>query len=200
MTLQELLLEALGDETKSNDFLKKMKENKIFTTSEENMDIRYKDLQDKFNAKDLEKQEADKLIENLKKSNEGNEEIQSKLAEYEAKITELEKKNVELQTSSALKQALTEAKVTNVDYIAFLIDRDLKANEKSLELDENGHIKGINELIEVQRKAEPTFFATETKKEVDVKDLGKAKEDNVQPEPENLLGALQQHYNPKTDI
>lgn len=200
MTLQELLKKYLADETKESEFLKEMKENKIFTSSEENLDIRFKKLQDDFNAKDLEHQEATKLIDELKKSNESNETIQNKVTEYETKIADLEKENAELRIDSALKLALQDAKVTNLDYIAYKINQELKANNKSLELDENGHIKGINDLIETQKKAEPTFFETETKKEVNVKDLGKSKEEEGQAEPESLLDALKQKYNPKEEM
>lgn len=200
MTFQEILKKYLSDETKESEFLKEMKDNKIFTTNEENLDIRFKKLQDDFNAKDLEHQEATKLIDELKKSNEGNEGIQEKVTEYETRIAELEKENTELRIDSALKLALQNAKVTNVDYIAYKINQDLKANSKSLELDENGHIKGINELIETQKKTDPTFFETEIKKEVNVKDLGKAKEEEGQAEPESLLDALKQKYNPKEEM
>lgn len=200
MTFQEILKKYLADETKENEFLKEMKDNKIFTSSEENLDIRFKKLQDDFNAKDLEHQEATKLIDELKKSNEGNEGIQEKVTEYETRIAELEKENTELRIDSALKLALQNAKVTNVDYIAYKINQDLKANSKSLELDENGHIKGINELIETQKKTDPTFFETETKKEINVKDLGRAKEVEGQAEPESLLDALKQKYNPKEEM
>ena len=199
MDLQKLLSKYLTEEGKVEEFLKEMKEAGIYTAKEENLDIRFKKLQDDFNAKDLEHQEATKLIDELKKSSKGNEDIQTKLSVYESEIAQLREENAEIKTKSALIFALQDAKVTNVDYIAYKIEQDLKANDKKLELDENGHIKGINDYIEAQKKAEPSFFATETQKEVDVKELGKA-QDEASPEPENLLDALRERYNPKTDI
>ena len=193
MTLQELLKKYSLEDDKIEEFINEMKTNRIYVSSEENMDIRFKKLQDDFTTKEKELQKAQELIEELKTDGSSNDETLKKIAE-------LQEENARLKIDSALQVALEKAKVTNVDFIAFKIGQDLKASDKELELDENGHIKGIDEIIEKQKKAEPEFFAAEIKKEVDVKELGGGKENEGEPEPENLLDALKQKYQPKTDI
>lgn len=194
----EELLGVIEDETGRKDIIDKIMDENGKSINASKSEIAK--LTEQLGIRDKEKAESDSLIEKLQNSNLDSESIQKELAEYKDRAERLEQENTELRIDSALKFALQEAKVTNVDYIAFKINQDLKANEKKLELDENGHIKGISEMIDAQKKAEPTFFETEAKKEVDVKDLGKAKEDNGQAEPESLLDALTQHYSPKTDI
>lgn len=86
MTLEEIL-KAKGlndDDVKS--VIGEMKQNKIFTTSEENLDIRYSKL--KTDHDNLTKQhgESTALIEQMKKDNAGNEALQGKITEYETKI------------------------------------------------------------------------------------------------------------------
>ena len=83
--------------------------------------------------------------------------------------------------------------------MAFKIMESLKKDGKELELDETGNIKGIDSFIEDQKKANPTFFETEHKKDVVEKSIGEGQPggDN---EPKSLLEALQQKYNPTNNI
>lgn len=199
MTLQDILKEFLVEEDKINSFLGKMKENKIFTASEENLDVRYKKLKDDYDAKDKEHAESLTLIEELKKSSVNNEEMQNKFTDYESKISQLEKENVQIKIDTALKLALQDAGVKKIDYITYQINQQLNADNKSLELDENGHIKGINDLIENQKKIEPEFFISEAKKEVINKELGGQGKEQGNNEPKSLLDALNQHYNPNNE-
>lgn len=48
--LQELLKEYLGEDVKVTEFLNKMKEKKIYTSNEENIDTRYSKLKGDFEA------------------------------------------------------------------------------------------------------------------------------------------------------
>lgn len=200
MTLEELLkAQGLSDE-QIQSILGAMKENNIFTASEENLDIRYKKLQDDNNAIIKERDEGKNLIEQLQKSAKGNEEMQAKFTDFENKIAQLEEEKKQAQIDSALKVALLNAKVTDTDYMAYKITEQLKKDGKNLELDDTGNaIKGIESLIEDQKKANPTFFETEKKKEVVTKELGKG-EAGGNSEPKNLLEALQQKYNPSSEI
>ena len=196
MTLEELLkAQGLSDE-QIQAILGAMKENNIFTAGEENLDIRYKKLQDDHNAVIKERDEGKTLIEQLQKSAKGNEEMQAKFTDYETKLAQLEEEKNQFKIDSALKLALLNAKVTDTDYMAYKITEQLKKDGKSLELDETGNnIKGIETFIEDQKKANPTFFETERKKEVVTKELGKG-EAGGEETPSDLLGALKQAYNP----
>lgn len=187
MNLEELLKKYLDDDKKIAELLEEMKNNKIFTASEENLDTRYSKLKGDFDAKSKEHDEATKLIEELKKSSAGNEENLNKIKTYEGQVAELQKELEQTKVESALKVALANAKVTDVDYVAF------KVKEKGeLKLDDKGNIKGIDDTLKDIKTAYPNFFETEKKKEIDVKDLGKGKV--TDPEPTNLVEALSQKY------
>ena len=190
MNLQELLKKyGIEDEAKINEFLEEMKTNKIYTSNEENLDVRYGKLKEDFDAKSKEHTEATKLIEELKASSKGNEDLQAKITDYEGQVAELQKELEQTKIESALKVALVNAKVSDVDYIAYKV----KEKDSNLTLDENGNIKGINDTLKDIKTAYPNFFETEKKKEIDVKDLGKG--EVKQPEPTNLVEALTQKYN-----
>lgn len=196
MTLEEILKAQGFTDEQIQAVLGAMKENNIFTAGEENLDIRYKKLQDDHNAIIKERDEGKTLIEQLQKSSKGNEDMQKQITDYQTKIQQLEEEKAQDKINFALKIALQNAKVTDTDYMAYKITEQLKKDGKSLELDETGNnIKGIETFIEDQKKANPSFFATETKKEVIEKELGKG-EAGGEAEPTDLLGALKQAYNP----
>ena len=189
MSLQELLKKyGIEDEAKINEFLEEMKTNKIYTSNEENLDVRYGKLKEDYDAKSKEHTEATKLIEELKASSKGNEDLQAKITGYEGQVAELQKELEQTKIESALKVALVNAKVSDVDYIAYKV----KEKDTNLTLDENGNIKGINDTLKDIKTAYPNFFETEKKKEIDVKDLGKGQ--IKKPEPTNLVEALTQKY------
>lgn len=190
MNLQELLKKyGIEDEAKINEFLEEMKTNKIYTSNEENLDVRYGKLKEDFDAKSKEHTEATKLIEELKASSKGNEDLQAKITDYEGQVAELQKELENTKIESALKVALVNAKVSDVDYIAYKV----KEKDSNLTLDEDGNIKGINDTLKDIKTAYPNFFEVEKKKEIDVKNLGKGEVKD--PEPTNLVEALTQKYN-----
>lgn len=155
MTLQEILkAQGLTDE-QVKKVADEMKSNKIFTAGEENLDIRYKDLQDKHKSKEKEHQEAVALIEQLKKDNAGNEALQGKITQYESTVAELQAQLEAAKIDSALKVALLEAKVQDVDYLTF------KIKEKGeIKLDDNGKIKGIDDTLAALKVQFPNQFET----------------------------------------
>lgn len=188
MTLEELVKQYLEDDEKSTKFLEDMKANKIYTAGEENLDIRYGKLQEDFNNKTKEHEEATKLIEQLKESGKGNEDLQAKITEYEGQVAELQKELEQTKIESALKVALSNAKVTDVDYVAFKV----KEKNKELKLDEDGNIKGIDDTLKEIKTTYPNFFETEKKKEIEVNELGKGNQNEA--EPTSLVEALSQKY------
>lgn len=189
MNLQELIKKYLDDDKKVSEFLEEMKTNKIYVANEENLDVRYGKLKEDFDTKSKEHLEATKLIEELKKSSAGNEENLNKIKTYEGQVAELQKELEQTKIESALKVALANAKVTDVDYVAF------KVKEKGeLKLDDKGNIKGIDDTLKDIKTAYPNFFEVEKKKEIDVKQLGEGTQ--KEPEPQNLVEALQQKYAP----
>ena len=139
-----------------------MKQNKIFTASEENLDIRYGKLKGDFDALTKQHGESTSLIEQLKKDNASNEGLQQKITDYEKTVADLTKENEQLKVDSALKIALLEAKVTDVDYLTF------KIKEKGeVKLGEDGKIKGIDDTIAALKTQFPQHFTSESKKKIE---------------------------------
>mgnify|MGYP003300596607 CR=1 FL=1 len=200
MTFEELLKSLGYTDEQISAITEGMKTNNLYLASEENLDIRYKKLQEDNNAIIKERDEGKTLIEQLQKSSKGNEDMQKQITDYQTKIQQLEEEKTQDKINFALKIALQNAKVTDTDYMAYKITEQLKKDGKSLELDETGNnIKGIETFIEDQKKANPTFFATETKKEVVTKELGKG-DTGGNSEPNSLREALDQYYNPSSEI
>ena len=158
MTLQEILkAKGLSDED-IESVVGEMKQNKIFTASEENLDIRYGKLKGDFENLTKQHGESTTLIEQLKKDNAGNEALQGKITEYETKVQQLETELEQTKIESALKVALLEANVTDVDYLSF------KIKEKGeVKLGEDGKIKGIDDTIAALKTQFPQHFASESK-------------------------------------
>ena len=189
MTLQELLKKHFGDdEAKMNSFLEDMKANKIFTSGEENIDIRYNKLKGQFDSLNSQNTESLKLIDELKKSSTNTEEMKSKISEYEKKIAELETEKTTLAIDNALKFALLEkgAKASDIDYLMYRI----KQGNEDLQLDKDGNVKGLNNIIEDTAKAYSGNFEDKSKKKVDVKDLPKDedKKDTITKEQFSKMG------------
>lgn len=173
MTLQEILKSQGLSEEQIQKIVGEMKQNKIFTASEENLDIRYGKLKTDFDSLTKQHGESTALIEQMKKDNAGNEAMQGKIADYEGKIATLEKELQQTRVDSALKVALLEAKVLDVDYLTF------KIKEKGeVKLDENGKVKGIDETLASLKTQFPSQFSTETKKKIDEHKLPGGEPDN----------------------
>lgn len=169
MTLQELIEKHFGkDVEKTNAFLEDMKASKIFTTNEENLDIRYGKLKGNYDALVTKEKEAQQLIEQLKGASKGNEDMQTKITQYENTIKDLEAKNQASQIDNAIKFELLAkgAKASDIDYLMF------KAKQgDELKLDKDGNVKGIDDLIDGLKKSCASYFEESKKKQVDVKEL-----------------------------
>lgn len=153
MTIAEILkAKGIGD-----DVVKavedEMKANKIFTASEENLDIRYGKLKTDHEGKLAELTEAQNLIAELKKSNKGNEGLQEKISAYEGQVAQLQAELEQTKLEAAVKVELLSAKALDVDYLTF------KLKEKGeLALDENGKIKGWDDKLAGLKTQFPAQF------------------------------------------
>lgn len=155
MTLEEILKsQGLSDEQIAT-ITGEMKQNKIFTSTEENLDIRYNKLKGDFDNLTAQHGESTKLIEQLKAGTKDSEKLQGQITSYEAEISNLQEQLKQSQLDSAIKISLLEAKVSDVDYMTF------KLKEKGeLELGEDGKIKGIDDKIAGLKTQFPTQFET----------------------------------------
>lgn len=173
MTLQEILKsQGLSDE-QIESIVGEMKQNKIFTASEENLDIRYSKLKADHDSLSAQHGESTKLIEQMKADAKGNEALQGKITGYEATIETLQKQLKQTQVEAAIKVALLGAKAVDVDYMTF------KLKEKGeLELDDQGQIKDIEDKLAGLKTQFPTQFETATEqREIQVHRLPDRKED-----------------------
>lgn len=187
MTLQEILkAKGLSDEDVKS-IIGEMKQNKIFTASEENMDIRYSKLKGDFDNLTAQHGEATTLIEQLKAGTKDSEKLQGQITAYETQVNELQEQLKKTQLDAAVKVALLGAKVTDIDYMTF------RLNEKGdLELGEDGKIKGIDDKIAGLKTQFPTFFESAKKEEIDPNPLPKP--EDREDAPQTLADAIKANY------
>lgn len=161
MTISEILkAKGVADEV-ITAVLEDMKANKVFTASEENLDVRYGKLKTDHEGKVKELDEANALIAELRKSNKSNEGIQTKISEYESTVQNLQAELEQTKLESAIKVELLSAKAVDVDYLTF------KLKEKGeLALDEDGKIKGWDDKLAGLKTQFPNQFEAASKKTV----------------------------------
>lgn len=157
MTLEEILKsQGLSDE-QVKTITGEMKQNKIFTAGEENMDIRYNKLKGDFDNLTAQHTESTNLIEQLKAGTKDSEKLQGQITNYETQISQLQEQLKQTQLESEIKVALLAAKASDIEYMTF------KLKEKGeLELDAEGHIKGIDDKIAGLKTQFPAQFGTES--------------------------------------
>lgn len=144
-----------------------------------------------FDAKDAEHKEALALIEQLKGENAGNEKLQASVKDYETKLAAVQKENAQLKVDKALEVALlaSGAKAGDIDYLMFKI----KADHKDLATDENGKVKGIDDIISGAKTSYASNFETVAKKTYEPNKLPKG--EPAEAEPANLVEAIAAKYN-----
>ena len=162
MTIAEILKANGVDDNAAKAILDAMKENKIYTASEENLDIRYGKLKGDHEGVTKQLAEANSLIEELKKSNKGNEGLQEKVAAYETQVQQLQAELEQTRIDAAVKVGLLDSKALDVDYLTF----KLKATGDALTLDENGKIKGWDDKLAALKTQFPQQFEASGKKNI----------------------------------
>lgn len=162
MTIAEILKANGVDDNAAKAILDAMKENKIYTASEENLDIRYGKLKVDHEGVTKQLAEANSLIEELKKSNKGNEGFQEKVAAYETQVQQLQAELEQTRIDAAIKVGLLDSKALDVDYLTF----KLKAKGDALTLDENGKIKGWDDKLAALKTQFPQQFEASGKKNI----------------------------------
>lgn len=159
MTLEELLKAQNLTDEQVTAIIGGMKENKIFTASEENLDIRYGKLKTNHDALVAKDAESQKLIEELQKATKGQDAVQAKITEYEATITRQQEELKQAKMEVALKVGLLSegAKATDIDYLIFKLNHD---SDWKPELGEDGQIKGFKDKMESLKTQCPNQFET----------------------------------------
>lgn len=172
MNLLEILKANGIDDEVASKITADMKANKVFTASEENLDIRYGKLKNEHTASnqqiaDLQSQIAQ--FEDFKSQN------LALLEEANKKFTLLEEENARIKTDYALDRALMEAKVQDVDYMKFKIK---EKHPEGFKLDENGKVESINTVLDDLKVQFPNQFS-KTEKKIEEKKLEKTDDTNT---------------------
>lgn len=163
MTIAEILkAKGISDEL-VQAVVDDMKANKIFTASEENLDVRYGKLKTQHDSVNQQLTEANALIADMKKSTKGQEELQQKVTAYETQIATLQAQLEETQIDADMHVALLAegVKPDDIDYVMF----KLKAKGK-LERGEDGKIRDMDDKIAALKTQLPSQFTGEKKKNI----------------------------------
>ena len=128
MKLTEILkAQGLNDE-QVTAVQNSMKENKIYTTSLENVDVRYEKLQEQKKQLEEASKTYEKQLKELSKNNSDNEELKKQLEQLQLSNKELEEKHSKemdkLQFNYALDGALSKAKCKNNKALKALLNLD----------------------------------------------------------------------------
>ena len=186
MTINEILKARGLDDTAISAVLDDLKANKLFFSSEENMDIRYGKLKTQHDGLNQQLTEANALIDQLKKSTKGQEDNQQKIAAYEQQVQQLQAELEKTKVLSEAKFLLKDAGALDVDYLLF------KLQEKGeLSLSEDGKIKDWDDKLAGLKTQIPTQFETKTagKKNIIENKLPEADNSNsVSKEAFNKMG------------
>ena len=152
MNMKELLatIEGLSADQQTA-ILEAMKKNKVFTASEENLDVRYGKLKTDHDNLTAEHKKSTDLIAELQKATKGQEAVQAR-------------------TESALKIGLLSAgaKADDIDYLLFKMSHD---TDWKPELGEDGQVKGLQEKLKGLKTQYPSNFESKTEKKIEEKKL-----------------------------
>lgn len=172
MTLKEILkAKGVADDV-IESIIGDMKTHKIFTASEENLDIRFGKLKADHDALVQKDTESQKLISELQSATKGQEDVQKQIAEYQAQIAKQDEELKQAKTESAMKIGLLSAgaKASDIDYLLFKLNHD--ADWKP-ELDDNDQVKGLDDKVKGLKTQFPVQFEASSTKKIDEKKLDK---------------------------
>jgi hypothetical protein len=147
------------------------------------MDIRYGKLKDQHAGVSKQLEEANALIETLKKSTKGQEDAQQKITAYEQQVKQLQAELEKTKILSEAKVELLAAGALDVDYLLF------KLQEKGeLAIDEHGKLKDWDDKLAGLKTQLPTQFEAKSgKKNIIENKLPGKEEDGDTVTRESLL-------------
>ena len=177
MTLQEILKSKGMSDEDITSVIGEMKQNKIFTASEENLDVRYGKLKTDHDNLTAEHKKSTDLIAELQKTTQGQEDVQKQITEYKQTIQKLQEEAQEAKTESALKIGLLSAgaKAGDIDYLIFKMSHD---SDWKPELGNDGQVKGLDDKLKGLKTQYPNQFETTSQKKVEEKKLDKPDNDS----------------------
>lgn len=160
-TINEILTARGLDNTAITGILDDLKANKLYLTAHENMDIRYPKLKNDFEGQGKQLQEALATIETLQKTTKGQEDAQKVINEHKEREQALLAELLQTKIDAAARYGLLAAGGEDVEYLLFVLKEDAKAENKPLELDEAGNIKGWDDRLKSLQTKKPKMFKAE---------------------------------------
>lgn len=115
------------------------------------------DAENQTNAQKL--TEANNLIKQLEKAAKGDEALQGQITTYQTKVQQLETELAQTKIDAAIKVGLLSENAVDVGYLTF----KLKEKGETIELDEQGNIKGWADKVAALKTQLPGQFASKGK-------------------------------------
>lgn len=153
MGFREFLIGKGLTEEQADGIIAGMNESKIYLSAEERIDERYAALKLKLEETEGDLVSANELVETLRDENKDNEELQTKVTNYENQIKQLEDERMQERGVSVLREALIAKGAVDVDYAIYKLGE--------LEYSEDGTIKDLDNKIKDLVENNPTQFKTE---------------------------------------
>lgn len=157
MELMDILKAKGLEEDAAREILEEMKANRIFTASEENLDIRYGKLKAQHEGVSQQLKAANAQIAQLQEASKGSGDLQQQVETYRQQVTQLQAQLTEKQIDSEAQTGLLAAgvKPDDMDYLLF----KLKSGG-ALELGEDGRVKELEGRISALKQQHPSHFAS----------------------------------------
>ena len=172
MNLLEILKANGIDDEVAGKITADMKVNKVYTASEDNLDVRYSKLKNDYTASTQQITDLQQQIAQFEQAKSQNATL---IEEANRKFAELEAENARIKTDYALDRALMEAKVQDVDYMKFKLK---EKHPEGFKLDENGKVESINTVLDDLKVQFPNQFS-KTEKKIEEKKLEKTDDTNT---------------------
>lgn len=144
MDLREILREAGVEEKAIKQVLTTMKAEKIYTTSEENADIRLKKSKEKIETLEEDLKEKNTKIDSFKQ-------LEEEKVKLSTELQDIKKQAADKDFNLALETALKEVNSKNNKLVTALLDKE-KLTLK------DGKLEGIKEQLEVIKKENDFLF------------------------------------------
>lgn len=152
MSIIEILQQIFSaTEEQATSFTEALRTNGIYTTTHENMDVRYPKMKANYETSQRELGEARTRMAEMETAAAGQAELQAQLQQAQAELAK-EKLN------SAIKIGLLSEKAVDVDYLTFKLNENANGDGEALTLDENGNIKGWKDKVEGLKTQFPNMF------------------------------------------
>lgn len=199
MTINELFAKHGLAEDVIQAIMDDMKANKIFTASEENLDIRHGKLKGDYETQDKQLTDANALIEKLQKDNKANEGLQKSVADYQAQLAAAKAQAARDRLEYQLKLEFMSEGAEDLEYVIYkvLADHpDWKDNPETA-FDESGKLKSRDDIVSGTKTKLPTMFKAGGGKKYEERKLPGGDEGR-EPEPADLADAIRQSYENKT--